>query len=77
MRRPVRPGRRATEKVAKILFEVLRILLSRLSVDAYGTVLAGAPIRFEEQVEVDVVGQRRECRLRHLPRQLRYPLQFR
>jgi hypothetical protein len=45
--------------------------------DAHGPVLAGASIRFEEQVEVDVVGQRRECRLRHLLRQLRYPLQSR
>ena len=76
-RRTVRPGLRPAQEVTQILFEMLRILLGRLSVDACSAVLARPPIGFEKKVEVDVVGQRPKRRVRHLPRQLRYSLKFR
>jgi hypothetical protein len=63
--------------VTEILFEVLRVLLSRPSVDAHSAILARTTVRFEQQAEVDVMGQRRERRLRHLLRQLRYLLESR
>jgi len=51
--------------------------LRRLSVHPDSPVLARAPERFYHPVDVDVVGERRERRLRRLPRQLRYPLSSR
>ena len=56
---------------------MLRIRCRALSVHAHRPILAGETVRFEEQVEVDVVRERRECRPRQFPRQFRYLVEFR
>jgi hypothetical protein len=48
-----------------------------LPIHAGGAILARAPIRFAQPVDIDVMGKRRQCRLRHLARQLCYLLEFR
>ena len=73
-RRPVRAGLRAVEQRPEVVLQVRCVLLRRLSVHARGPVLARAPVRLAQPVDVDVVGQRRERHLRRLPRQRRYPL---
>src|SRR5271157_1319649 len=56
-RRLVAAGLHALEKIAEILIEMLRVLLGRLSVDPGGAVLARAPVRLAQPVDVDVVSQ--------------------
>jgi hypothetical protein len=65
------------EQRAEIFFLLARILVGRLPVHAGGSVLARVPIRLVQPVDIDVVGKRRQCRLRHLARQLCYLLEFR
>src|SRR5215472_7836543 len=65
------------EQRAEVFLQVARIILGRLSVHAGGSVLARAPIRLAQPVDIDVLSKRRQCHLRHLARQLRYPLEFR
>ena len=52
-------------------------MLTLTSVHASDAVLARASIRLAQPVDVDVMGERRQCRLGHLARQFRYPLEFR
>src|SRR5271157_2290391 len=56
-RRLVAAGLHALEEIAEVLIEMLRVLLGRLSVDPGGTVLARAPVRLAQPVDVDVVSQ--------------------
>jgi len=48
-----------------------------LAINAGRAIFARPTIGFEQEVDVDVVGERREHHLRCFPRQFRYPLQFR
>ena len=54
-----------------------RVLVGRLAVYARGSTLARAPIRLAPPIDVDVMAERGQCRLRHLARQFCYPLKFR
>jgi hypothetical protein len=65
------------EQRAEILLQVARILVGGLPVHASSSILARAAICLAQPVDVDVMGERRQCRLRHLARQFRYPLEFR
>jgi len=67
----------AFEQGAEVFIKIPRVLVGCLPVYASGSVLARAPIRLAQPVDVDVMGERRQCRLRHLARQFRYPLKFR
>ena len=75
--RHVAAGFGAFKQRAEIFLQIPRVLLGRLPVYASGSVLARASIRFAQPVDVDVMGKRRQCRLRHLARQFCYPLEFR
>jgi hypothetical protein len=57
--------------------QVPRVLVGCLAVYASGSVLARATIRLAQPVDVDVIGKRGQCRLRHLARQFCYSLKFR
>src|SRR5271169_2251560 len=67
--RHVAAGLSAFEQRAEIYLQIARVLLGRLPVHASGAVLARASIRLTQPVDVDVMGERRQCRLRHLARQ--------
>src|SRR5208337_1692990 len=56
-RRLVAAGLHALEEIAEILIEMLRVFLGRLSVDPSGAVLARAPVRLAQPVDVDVMSQ--------------------
>lgn len=79
----VRAGLYAVEQPLEVPQQVLLVFGRGYSVYALGSVLPGAPIRFDQPVEVHQVGQRSECGHRpqvgprRLSRQLRYPLLFR
>jgi hypothetical protein len=64
----------AIEQIPEILFQVLRIRGSRLSVYAWRAILPRAPIGLMEPDHVDVVVERREAHLRRLLRTRRYRL---
>ena len=51
--------------------------LRGLPVHARRAVLARAPVRLAQPVDVDVMGERRERHVGRFPRQLRYPFEFR
>ena len=76
-RSPIAARLRPLEQRPEVLLQVLRIRLGRLAVDAHGAVLAGASVRLEEQIEVDVMGERRERLVRATSRQLHDPLESR
>jgi hypothetical protein len=67
----------AFEQRAEVFIEIPRVLVGCLPVDARGSVLARASIRLTQPVDVDVMGERCQCRLRHLVRQFCYALKFR
>ena len=76
-RRPVPAGLRAVEQGPEVHLQVLGVLLCGLLVDADCPVLAGPPVGFPQDVHVDVVGQCPERGSDDLPRQCRYPVEFR
>jgi len=76
-RGPIRSRLGPLEQRPEVRLQVLRVRLGRLAVDAHGAVLAGASVRLFEKVEIDGVSQGRERCLRHRPRLLRDPLEFR
>ena len=76
-RRLVAAGLGPVQQRPEVALQVRRVVRRRLSVHPHGPVLARAPVRLEQPVDVDVVGERRERRLRRLPRQFRYPLSSR
>src|SRR5215831_1227932 len=75
--RHVAAGMSAFKQRAEVALQIARVLLGHLPVHAGGAVLARASIRLVQPVDVDVMGERCQCRLRHLARQFRYPLEFR
>jgi hypothetical protein len=75
--RHVVAGFGAFKQRAEILIQIPRVLVSCLPVYASGSVLTRASIRFAQPVDVDVMGERRQCRLRHFARLLCYSLEFR
>src|SRR5262249_4762861 len=64
------------EQAPQVALQVLLVFIRGYSVHAGGAVLAGAPVRFRQPVEVHQVGQRGERPLRRLLRQRCYPLLF-
>src|SRR6267143_2956971 len=62
------------EQRTEIFLQLPRILVGRLPVHPGSSALARAPIRFTQPIAVDVMGERRQCHLWHLARQLCYPL---
>jgi hypothetical protein len=70
----VAPGLGPVQQRPEVALQVLCIVLRRLSVHSHGPVLASESIRLFHPVDVDMVGERRQRRLRRLPRQFRYPL---
>ena len=65
-RRLVRAGLGAVQQRPEVALQVRRVVRRGLSVHARGPVLARAPVRLVQPVDVDVVGQRRERHLRRL-----------
>ena len=65
------------EQRPEVVLQMRRVLLRGLSVHARRAVLARAPVRLAQPVDVDVVRERRERHVGRFPRQLRYPFEFR
>src|ERR1700678_1967101 len=73
----VRAGFSSVQQRLKVSHQVDCIVLAILSVHAHCPVFTGASIGLKEPVDVDVVGQRRECHLRTLSSESCYPSLFR
>src|ERR1700722_595365 len=73
----VRAGFSSVQQRLKVSHQVDCIGLAILSVHAHRSVFTGASIGLKEPVDVDVVGQRRECHLRTLSSESCYPSLFR
>jgi hypothetical protein len=73
----VRAGLGAVEQRLKVVLQVHRVVLGRLSVHARGAVLASLLERLEPPVDIDERGQGCESHLRTLPSELGDPLWFR
>ena len=67
----------AIQQRLEVQLQVRRVVRRRLAIHADHAVLARPPMRFAQEVYVDEVGERRHHHLRRLPRQFRYPLEFR
>ncbi len=65
------------KQTLEILFQILRVLLCRLAIDARCRPLAGATKGLFQPVKVDQVVQRRKTHLRRLFGYFRYPSPFR
>jgi len=76
-RRAVRAGLRAVEQMLEVRFQITLVRLRRHAVHAHRAVLARAPIRLFQPIEVHQIGQRSERHLRRLFRQCCYPFLFR
>ncbi len=63
-RRLVRARLEAIEQRPEVLLQIRRVLRRRLAVDAERSVLARASVGLVQQLQVDVMGQRREHHLR-------------
>src|SRR5271154_6535058 len=73
----VRAGFSSVPQRLKVSHQVDCIVLAILSVHAHCSVFTGASIGLKEPVDVDVVGQRRECHLRTLSSDFCFPSLFR
>src|SRR6185437_15140463 len=76
-RRAVRARLRAVEQRPEVVLQVRRVLLRGLPIHARRAVLARAPVRLLQPVDVDVVGERCERHAGRLPRPRCYPFEFR
>jgi hypothetical protein len=67
----------AADQRAEVVLQMTRVLGPGLSVDPRRAVLARASVGFAKPVDVDVMSQRRERKLRRCLRQRRYSIEFR
>jgi hypothetical protein len=68
---------RPVEQRAEVLLQIRFVLGCRLTIHSHRTIFAGASEGLVEPLDVHVMQQGPELRLRHLPRQFRYPIEFR
>ena len=73
-RRPIRSRFEPVQQRLQVFLQIRRILGRRLAVNSGRAILPGPPVGLLQQLDVDVMGQRRERQLRCLSRQFCYPL---
>ena len=73
-RSPVRAGLGPVQERPEVALQVRLVVRGRLSVHAHRSVLARPPVGLAQPGQVEVVVQGSESHLRHLLRQLCYPL---
>jgi len=76
-RRSVASRLHAVQQGVEVPLQVDGVLVCGLVIDADGPVLAGAPVGLPQEVHVDVVREGAERGSDDLPRQCRYPVEFR